>query len=133
VESGKIHWSLTGKRGGETRPPVTLYNTHTCRRILILSSSDPCNVLLPQAYPMDHFRSEPRTKRPMPRTKHASDQNGPMPRTKSPCLGPMLHASEQWPEIPAVRFGPKGTSLSHCASAHYSLLSLSLLSYPCPL
>ena len=33
----------------------------------------------------------------------------------------LLRASEQWPEIPAVRFGPKGMSLSHCASAHYSL------------
>jgi len=88
-----------------------------------------CNVPLLRAYSVGHFRSEPRTK-----TAHASDQT---------CLGPNPHASdqhaseqcasEQWPEIPAVRFGPKGISLSHCASAHYSLLSLSSLSYPCPI
>ena len=87
-------------------------------------------------------------KRPMPRTKHASDQF-PMPRTKrphasdqipmprtntprtnAPCLGAMCLGAMARNSRGPLR---KGTSLSHCASAHYSLLSLSSLSHPCPI
>ena len=47
-----------------------------------------CNVPLLRAYPVGHFRSEPRTK-----TAHASDQTclGP----NGPCLGPNPQASDQ--------------------------------------
>jgi len=47
-----------------------------------------CNVLLLRAYPMGHFRSEPRTK-----TAHASDQT--CLRPNGPCLRPNPHASDQ--------------------------------------